>query len=208
LDTSKLLQQIDANLKKEGKSPTELPSPPEVAEVFKDTEAAQAAIARTQPRTDSEQSAVTSGLLSSIDQKLKGQGVEPGKFEPAPAFTQTAAKPAPPREINLEPKRVVEKGPLFLSPAQVPAIEQSASASAQKENAKTEAAKPEEAATREIPKAVLVRGPQSPTAAAPAAKPAELNKAATKSEEESKGAFDQLKQDLEGVGKLLNPFRW
>jgi hypothetical protein len=27
-------------------------------------------------------------------------------------------------------------------------------------------------------------------------------------DDEAKHALDQLKQDLEGVGKLLNPFRW
>jgi outer membrane protein assembly factor BamD len=209
-DNAKLLEQIDANLKKEGKSAGELPPPPQAAEVFKDAEAAQAAIARAQPKTDGEQSAVTSGLLSSIDQKLKGQGVEPGKFEPPPVMTQTPAKPAAPKEINLEPKRGLEKGPLFLSPVQVPAIEQSTSESAQKETAKTEPAnKPEEPVTREIPKAALVRGPQQLTPAAPAAKPAEQKRPPSANpDEENKGSFDQLKQDLESVGKLLNPFRW
>jgi outer membrane protein assembly factor BamD len=210
VDTSKLLEQIDANLKKAGKSAAELPEPPEAAAAFKDAAATQTAIARSQAKTESEQSAATSGLLSSIDQKLKGQGIEPGKFEPAPAVTQSGAQaqqqqPVTPKEINLEPKRVVEKGPLFLSPVQVPAIEQSSSAS--NPAPKTESLdKPEEPATREIPKDVLVRNPQAP--GAPPAKTTEQNKPATKSEDESKGGFDQLRQDVESVGKLLNPFRW
>jgi outer membrane protein assembly factor BamD len=211
-DNAKLLEQIDANLKKENKSPGELPPPPEMAEVFKDGEAARAAIARAQPKTEGERNAATSGLLSSIDQKLKGQGVEPGKFEPAPVITETTAtaKPAAaPKEVNLEPKRLAEKGPLFLSPAEAPAIEKSSSETTQNENAKTEAAnKPEEPTTREIPKAALVRGPQQPATAAPAAKPAEQKKPSGNLEEENKGTFDQLKQDLESVNKLLNPFRW
>ena len=95
---------------------------------------------------------------------------------------------------------------------QAPGIEQatSESESAQKENAKPESAnKPEEPATREIPKAALVRGPQLPTpAAAPAAKPAEQKKPTATPEEENKGVFDKMKQDLENVGKVLNPFRW
>ena len=206
VDNARLLEQIDSNLKKEGKGAGALPPPPEMAEVFKDTEAARAAVARAQPKTEAERSAVTSGLLSSIDQKLKSQGVEPGQFEPAPVFTESTAKPAAPREINLEPKRLAEKGPLFLSPAEAPAIETSTPESTQKENAKPEAAnKPEEPATREIPKSVLVRGPQQP---APAAKPAEQKKPSGMPDDETKGALDQLKQDLEGVGKLLNPFRW
>ena len=206
---ARLLEQIDSNLKKDGKSPAELPPAPEMAEVFKNPEAAQAAIARARSRNDGEQSAVTSGLLSGIDEKLKGQGIEPGKFEPAPAITETERKPATPREINLEPKRAAEKGPLFLSPAQAPAIEQSGAATTQTENKQTQPAdKADEPATREIPKSVLVRGPQQPPAAAPAAKSAEQNKPAAQSDEENKGAFDQLKQDLESVGKLLNPFSW
>jgi outer membrane protein assembly factor BamD len=207
-DNTKLLEQIDANLKKEGKS-AQLPPPPEPAEAFKDPAATQAAIARAKPRTDAEESAATGGLLSSIDEKLKGRGIEPGKFETAPATTETEGKPATPREINLEPKRAAEKGPLFLSPAQAPAIEQPGSANSEKETPKTEPAdKAEEPGVREIPKSLLVRGPQEPPAVAPAAKPAEQNKPAAGSDEEMKGAFDQLKQDLENVGKLLNPFRW
>jgi hypothetical protein len=103
---------------------------------------------------------------------------------------------------------VVEKGPLFLNPAQVPAIEQSASENAQKENAKTDpASKSEEPSTREISKAVLVRGPQQPMAA-PAPKPVEEKKPAGLPDNENKGALEQMKQDLESAGKLLNPFRW
>jgi outer membrane protein assembly factor BamD len=210
-DNTKLLEQIDSNLKKEGKNPTESPAPPEVAEAFKDPEVAQAAIARAQPKPESEQSAVASGLLSSIDQKLKGQGVEPGKFEPAPVAPQGGAKPkAPPKEVNLEPKRVVEKGPLFLSPGQVPSIEQSSTGAEQKEGQKAESAeKAEEQATREIPKSALVRGPQPPQTTTPA-KPAERSQSTSNPDNETTatGAFDQLKQDLEGVGKLLNPFSW
>jgi outer membrane protein assembly factor BamD len=209
VDNAKLLEQIDSNLKKENKNPAALPPPPEMAEVFKDGEAARAAIARAQPqpKTEGERSAATSSLLSSIDQKLKGQGVEPGKFEPAPVITETTATPAAAqKEINLEPKRLGEKGPLFLSPAEAPAIEKSTSESTQRENTKPEAAnKPEEPATREIPRAVLVRGPQQP---APEAKPAEQKKPSAMPDDEAKHALDQLKQDLEGVGKLLNPFHW
>jgi outer membrane protein assembly factor BamD len=205
-DSTQLLEQIDANLRKDGKSPAQLPPPPEPAEAFKDPAAAQAAIAGAKPRSDGEQSASTGGLLSGIDEKLKGRGIEPGKFETAPAIAETEAKPAAPREINLEPKPAAEKGPLFLSPGQAPAIEQPSSANSEKEAAKSEPAeKAEEPGVREIPKSVLVRGPQQPAATA---KPAEQNKPAAGSDEETKGAFDQLKQDLENVGKLLNPFSW
>jgi outer membrane protein assembly factor BamD len=208
-DNTKLLEQIDANLKKDGKNAAQLPTPPEPAEAFKNPAVAQAAIASAKPRTEDEQSTVTGGLLSGIDEKLKGRGIAPSQFEPAPAVIENDRKPATPREINLEPQRPAEKGPLFLSPAQAPAIEQPGSASTEKEDTKGESVdKGEEPAVREIPKSALVRGPQQPPATAPVAKPAEPNKATAGSDEEIKGAFDQLKQDLENVGKLLNPFRW
>jgi outer membrane protein assembly factor BamD len=207
-DNTQLLEQIDANLAKEGKSPTAAPAAPEAAEVFRDPEAAQAAIARSQPRKDAEQSTAASGLLSSIDQKLKSQGVEPGNFEPPPAVTQSADKPAPapPKEINLE-SRIVEKGPLFLNPAQVPAIEQSATTNTPDATIEP-SAKVEEPTSRELPKEVLLKGSQAPAAAAPVKQPAESTKPGAKSEEEGKGALDQLRQDFENVGKVLNPFKW
>jgi hypothetical protein len=212
-DTAKLLGQIDANLKKDAKSSIELPPPPEAAPIFHDTEAAQAAIAKAQPKTEAEQKAATSSLISTIDQKLKGQGVEPAKFEPVPpipADNQLQAKPAAPREINLEPKPVTEKGPLFLSPAAAPAVDQTTSApeNSQKETPKTESVdNPEEPGVRAIPKA-LVRGPQLTKPEAPAAKPAEAKNTSAPGEEEMKGPFDQLKQDLKNASKVLNPFSW
>jgi outer membrane protein assembly factor BamD len=201
-DTSTLLGQIDSTLKKEGKTAAE-PQPPEAAEVFKNPAAAQAAIARAQPKSV-EQSSATGGLLGSIDQVLKGKGVEPGNFEPAPTGKEDV-KPATPKEINLEPKVIKEKGPLFLNPADAPAIQQPTPDSAAKETAKPEVkAKPEEPAPRDMSKA-LVRGPQP---AAATAKPDEQKKSSISATEENKGVLDQMKQDLDSVGKMLNPFRW
>jgi outer membrane protein assembly factor BamD len=205
-DTSKLLGQIDANLKKDGKDPSAAPPPPEAAEAFRNPAAVQAAIAKAQPKTGAEQSTASSGLLGAIDQKLKGQGVEPGNFEPAPIVKQGAAKPAVPKEINLEPKVVKEKGPLFLNPADAPPLQQPAPESVTKESAPDAATKPQEPA-RDLSKA-LVRGPQSPALAPPAAKPEEQQKPAATANDENKGAFEQLQQDLDSIGKLLNPFRW
>jgi hypothetical protein len=54
--------------------------------------------------------------LSSIDQKLKTQGLEPSKFEapPTPNQTDETPKQEQAKKIELEPKVAVEKGPLFL----------------------------------------------------------------------------------------------
>jgi outer membrane protein assembly factor BamD len=205
-NTSALLGQIDSTLKKEGKTAAE-PQPPQAAEVFNNPAAAQAAIARTQPKTAEESpSPAASGLLSSIDQALKGKGVEPGKFEPAPTGKEEV-KPAAPREINLGSGVVKEKRTLFLNPADAPAIQQPVADGTAKETANPEAkATPEEPAPRDVSK-TLVRGPQQPAAAA-AAKPDEEKKSSISATEENKGMLDQMKQDLDSVGKLLNPFRW
>jgi outer membrane protein assembly factor BamD len=206
-DTANLLGKIDSTLKKEGKDTSEA-KPPEAAEVFRNPDMARAAIARGQPGAGEQQSSGTGGLLGSIDQKLKGKGVEPGNFEPAPTGKETEAKPATPKEINLEPKLVKEKGPLFLNPADAPAIQQPASEAVKTETAKPEAAaKSTEPVTPNISRA-LVRGPQQPGNAAAAAKPDGQKKPSITATEENKGVFDQMKQDMESVGKLLNPFSW
>ena len=46
-----------------------------------------------------------------------------------------------------------------------------------------------------------------PTVAA-AAKPTGQKKPLAPDDEENKGVIDYLKQDVENVGKVLNPFRW
>jgi hypothetical protein len=205
-DSSKLLDQIDSTLKKEGKGTSE-PNPPEAAEVFRNPEMARAATARTEtPSGGAPQSSATSGLLGSIDQKLKGKGLGAGNFEPAPTGQNAESKPAPPREINLEPKAIKEKGPLFLNPSDAPAIQQPATDGAKPESNNPEGtAKPEEPATSNISRA-LVRGPQQPAGPVAPARPDEQKTPAKPNEE--KGALEQLQHDLDSVGKLLNPFRW
>jgi hypothetical protein len=51
-----------------------------------------------------------------------------------------------------------------------------------------------------------VKGPQQ-SAAAPT-RPAETKKPHSIQEDESKGVFDQIRQDMENVSKALNPFSW
>ena len=86
MDTGKLLGDIDTNLKKSGKSVEELPAPPEAHAAFNDPAVAEAAVAAAKTKTNPEpqQDVASSGLLSSIDQKLKSQGLEPSKFEAPP----------------------------------------------------------------------------------------------------------------------------
>jgi outer membrane protein assembly factor BamD len=212
MDTEKLVGDIDATLKKGGKTITELPPPPEAAEVFRDAAAAQAIIAKAAAKSQPPQSTQDSGLLSSIDQKLKSQGVEPAKFELPPAAVETKQNISlqeRPKKVELGPKLAVEKGPLYLSPSNVQTQDKAnPSEETANEEKKSESPndKTQEQAVREIPR-VLVKGPSQPQSAA-AIKSPEQKKPAAGEEEENKGVIDYLKQDLENVGKVLNPFRW
>jgi outer membrane protein assembly factor BamD len=212
IDTAKLLGQIDSTLAKGGRNVAELPAPPQAAAVFTDAAAAAEAAARAKAKPAPTESPVTSGLLSSIDQKLKSQGLEPARFEPpSPAQATLNTEKQPPRKVELEPKLAVETGPLFLSPAEIPTQEKPGSASAQEppqQERKPEVSdKPPEPAAREIPKSI-VRGSAQPQTAVPPAKPAEPKKPAPGQEEEPKTFFEQMKEDAGNIGKLLNPFSW
>jgi outer membrane protein assembly factor BamD len=206
MDTGVLLGSIDSTLKKGGKNP-ELPPAPEAAAAFKDPAAAQQATVKT---TTPPQSPASSGLLSSIDQKLKSQGVEPSRFElpPSPAeVTESAVKNTPPVKVELEPKVSAEKGPLFLAPAELPAQPTSDRVDdANTTDAKPEVVETDQPASKETPRN-LVRGPIQSQPANRATNPAEQKKAAP-GEEETKGLFDYLRDDVENVSKILNPFRW
>jgi outer membrane protein assembly factor BamD len=206
MDTGVLLGSIDANLKKGGKS-LETPPAPEAAAAFKDPPAAQNVTAKT---TAQPQSPASSGLLSSIDQKLKSQGVEPSGFElpPSPAeVTERSVKNTPPAKVELEPKVSSEKGPLFLAPAELPSSATSDLAhDGNTSNAKPDVAEQSQPADRIAPRN-LVRGPTQSQSASRATSPAEKRKAAP-GEEETKGLFDHLRDDVENASKILNPFRW
>jgi outer membrane protein assembly factor BamD len=213
-NTAELLGKIDSGLEKDGKNVGALPPPPEAAEVFKDAAGAKAMVAKANAKAEPAQSVATSGLLSSIDQKLKSRGVEPSQFElPAPTgeIKPSAPKKEPAKKVELEPKVAVEKGPLFLAPTDLqaqekPAVDQDDTSKNNDEKPKS-AEKPEEPGAREIPKA-LVRGPVQPAAPPPKAPEPKKLTTATGDDEEPKGVLDQLKDDADAIGKILNPFRW
>ncbi len=207
-DTVALLSSIDANLKKSGKDPDALPSAPEAAAAFRDVATTQEVIAKATQSNQTTQNVQSSAILNSIDQKLKAQGVEPAKLDkpPTAAEVKAAAQKAPAKNVELEPKLALEKGPLFLNPAELPQTEKPASAQ--------EVMKPESKpdnnpeSDKQLPNRILVKGPVQAPPAAPTAKPTEAKKTATVPDDESKGAFEQIRQDIESIGKALNPFRW
>jgi outer membrane protein assembly factor BamD len=208
MDTGKLLGDIDANLKKSGKSVEEVPVPPEAHAAFKDTAAAEAVAARTKTTSAPQQDGATGGLLSGIDQKLKSQGIEPSKFQAPPTPDQLKGTPQQEqvKKVELEPKVTVEKGPLFLAPTEIPAQAKASSAGAvgNPEKKPESSEKQPVSGDPEFPR-TLVKGPAQPQ---PVAKTAEQKRPVPGQEEEPKGVFDQLKSDADSLGKALNPFRW
>lgn len=207
MNTGKLLSDIDSSLQKSGKTVQELP-PPEAAEGLRNPAAGGAAVPRTAAKPEPKEGVIGSGLLSGIDQKLRRQGVEPSQFEVPPAVTETRKDPVkkePPKKVELEPKLSTEdKGPLFLNPAEV---ESKTEPSADQEKKAEPSEQLQEPAIREIPKA-LVTGPTQQQPASPQPKAAEQKKATGPLDEENKGAFDHIREDIERIGNVLNPFRW
>jgi hypothetical protein len=210
MDTGKLLGDIDSTLAKSGRNVADLPAPPQAAAVFTDAVAAEAA-ARAKAKPAPTESPITSGLLSSIDQKLKSQGIEPARFEPSSPDQATSAEKESPRKVELEPKLAVEKVPLFLPAGEISPQEKPGSTALQEPSQpdrKPEISdKPPEPAPREIPRSI-VRGAVQPQTVAPPVKPAEPKKPAPGQEEEPKTVFEQMKEDAGNIGKLLNPFSW
>ncbi len=204
-ETKVLLSSVDSKLKKDGVDGTELPPAPEAAAGFKDVAAAQAIAAKAQQQSQVSSDVHSSGILSSIDEKLKAKGLEPAKFDKAPApeeIKATAQRP-PVKNVEIEPKMTIEKGPLFLNPGSVPAQETASSNG----NTATKTADSGEPAI-EVPSRILVKGPVQPQLAAAGSKTAETKSSSSPSDGEPKGVIDQLRQDAETVSKALNPFSW
>ena len=206
-DTTALLSSIDSNLKKDGKNVDETPTPPEAAPGFRNAAATQVASAKAK---ESESQAPTdvqsSGVLGSIDQKLKAKGVEAAKLLPPPTAEEikAAAQKPQPKTVELEPKLALEKGPLFLNPAETKSQENVGDQEAKKVDSEMDTAE----TSREPPNRVLVKGPVPPQSTTAAARQIEAKKPKSGQEEEPKGMFEQIREDMEGVSKALNPFRW
>jgi len=194
-------------LKKSGTEVKEL-TPPKAAEGLTNPAALEALAAKRKGAESKPQNTNTAGLLSSIDQKLQKQGVAPAGFEPPPAApvgsNETKVKNEPQKKVEIEPKLVLEKGPLFLNPGEAQGLTGTTPEPLNQEKKMESAEK--EPATRNISKA-LVKGPTQPQAA-PAAKQEEEKKPVPGQDPENKGIFDQLSQDIDSIGKILNPFRW
>jgi outer membrane protein assembly factor BamD len=207
------LGAIDSKLEKKGKSMSELPAPPEAAPALKapydEKEVARPKAAAT-PAPD------TSTLLSNIDKKLKGQGIDATKAEetinkkvegtPKPV----APRPKPAETIQLEPRLSTEKSPLLLQPQEFQSQEKSTapakSDSIEETNLSSSPTPPPQQSLPEL----AIKGPPQPVKDKPAeTKTAAKPKSSDPEEvDENKSALDQLKEDIGRIGKILNPFSW
>src|SRR5262250_913293 len=206
MDTGKLFGDIDATLKKSGKNVDEVPPPPEVHAAFKDPAVTEAVAAKAKASAEPQQDVASSGLLGSIDQKLKTQGLDPAKFE-APPTPNPAAQQESVKKVELGAKMAVEKGPLFLTHTDIPGQAKPASTDSvmSPENKPQPGEKQQAAGDRQEFPRTLVKGP---TPLQPVAKTAEPKRSVPGEQDESKGVFDQLRNDMENVSKTLNPFSW
>ena len=205
-DPGIVLGSIDANLKKAGTNPDQTPQPPAAAAAFYDSEIVRSAAVQAgaaNQKTSSNNTPVNE-ILGSIDQKLRAQGVEPTKLDapPTPAQVKPGTAPKPqPQRVELEPKLSVEKGPLFLSPADAQAT------ASPIQIPTSNASPPESDSKQEVASRPLVKGPIQAQASVPIVKTAP--KISGPAEEgNAPGAFGQIQQDIEKASKILNPFSW
>ena len=213
-NTAELLGKIDSNLKKEGRNADEPPPVPEVAAIFKASNNIKGGKPAA-PGSESASPSATQGLIAGIDQALKQKGIEPAKVETTTKTddrrptTESSGLPSAVKgktKIELAPKLAVEKGPLFLDTGEYQAQEKAKAAEAS-EPVVTQPTKSAEA-RKEIPQAV-VKGPQP----APAKEKISEAKVADRKqspdeEDEPKGALDKLREDINRLGNILNPFGW
>ena len=212
-DTTELLGRIDTNLKKEGKNLGELPPPPEPAPIFKSAITADDKPAA--PKVQTPSTPATGALVADIDKALKRKGIDPATAEirsitPVEKTDGQETGRAPSaKRVELDSKVTLEKGPLFLDSAEYQATDKPKETREAKTPEELKGSEPSTAPpsqpSKELPQAV-VKGPaKAQKEKAAETKPAEKKKA---EEGEEKGVFEQLTEELRGIGKLLNPFNW
>ncbi|MBI4527426.1 MAG: outer membrane protein assembly factor BamD [Deltaproteobacteria bacterium] len=202
-DTAALLSRIDETLNKDGKSVAALPPAPEPDPAF-----SKAAAAQKTARPEPARPAMPGDLLTSIDQNLRSKGIDVSKSQlPALPSSPTASKAEtqPVKStVELNPKLPVEKGPFFLERGEV-RVQDLGKAEEEKQKAETQKiAEP----IQELPRSV-VSGP-APHAKhePPELKPVDKKRSSEPEDEESKGVLDQLREQAETIGNILNPFKW
>lgn len=207
-NTAELLGSVDTALQKEGKRLSELPPPPEPAPIFKASSAAPGRPAT--PTAVASPTPTAKELIGGIDEALRRKGIDPSKIETTiktddrRPTTESLGPPSPVTgraKVELAPKLPQEKGPLFLDSGEYQAQEKTKESEKARTPGGSEAPQP----ASQLPQAV-VKGTQKP-----AEKPAEtkvVEKKKSPDDEEEKGPFEQLREDLGRIRDALNPFSW
>src|SRR5581483_5112017 len=199
-DQSATLSAIDGKLDKKGTVTAALPPTPQAAPILKqpiDEKALASASGKSAP--------VDPGtLISNIDSKLKRQGIDPAVEDvkiatPVVEKPIVTPKPKAAPEKALEPRLPEEKSPLFLAPQDVRVQEKPADV------ASTPAEKTAAPVAPSLPE-LAVKGPPQLGKDKPAdTKIASKGKSPAEEEDvENKSAFDQIKEDIGRIGKILN----
>ncbi len=210
VDASELLRNIDANLKKEGKNVSEMPTPPEPDPAFSGS--GPVAQKTATPKAGPVSTTATSGLITNIDERLKAKGIDPSKVQLASPGGETvtyrpefegSSSPQAQGKIELAPRIAVEKGPLFLDSGKV---REEDLGKGDEEKEKIQSQKTTEP-IKELPQAVVKGRPAPAQEKVAETKPAD-KKTTGGADEESKGVLDQIKEDLGRMQSILNPFSW
>lgn len=209
-DTAELLGKVDVTLRQKGKETEDLPPLPEIAPALRASASRKTEKATIKAETTPSSS--SSGVVTGIDKALKQKGIELPEVEipdgsSVMSGTQDSndERPIPPRtkKVELDTKLQFEKGPLFLEGGELPVQGKAKEDEEASRPDSLKASEPPSVAEsqplKELPQAVLTDPAQRREKLAEKKKPEEKG-------EEDKGMFDQLREDVEDLGTLLNPF--
>lgn len=154
-------------------------------------------------------------MMTDIDKALKQKGIEPPKVELPPSPSEEKAGPQgssrqePEIKVELSPRLSTEKKPYLLDSGEfrvqegdIKGAEEKTAKKGTEEKDKSQVQKSAEP-LKELPQAV-VKGPPQPVKQ----KLVEVTNPDEEEEEEGKGVFDRLKEGMQGLETILNPFGW
>ena len=195
-----VLSKVDERLKAGGVDPEQSPLLPEALTDLRLWEKSKEKTSTAKGAEQTSTTASTRRLLEGIDQNLEGKGIEAPQVDLPAKREMEPARQKRPKRIELSPRLSTETGPLFLGEDQKPADNSQKPAGAQ----------PKFQPLEELPKEV-VKGPPAPPEHSKKEETPETKVARSSSgedEETEKGVFEEIKENLEGIGKLFRPFNW
>jgi outer membrane protein assembly factor BamD len=198
-DPAEVLEKVDSRLHQEGKDTDSLPPIPKISPVFQASSPEE--IQEEIQKAEANSRRASSEVLTGIDQALRQKGIEVPEIKPPEKPTNSDSGRSAvnqPAKVELDTNVQFEEGPLFL---------ESGDYKVEKKAEESEQPEPEQSPvdTGKLPETVVTGPPplekKKPTEEEAAAKPKFV-------EEEDKSGWEQIKEDLEGIKKALNPFSW